>query len=373
MTVSGVNQLEVTGVCKAFTQQRVLVGLDLVVERGSITAILGSSGSGKTTLLRLIAGFDHVDSGTIRVGGKVVDDGERRLPPERRGLGYVPQEGALFPHLSVAENVSFGLRRDQRRGSAVGDLIELVGLRGFERRYPDQLSGGQQQRVALARALAVQPSLILLDEPFSALDPELRTSIRNDVQNILHNANATALLVTHDQDEALSFCDSVAVLRDGRIIQHAAPHDLYTDPVDEDLAGFVGELNLIDGIISGSGADTVLGHLELRRVPAGADGRLLPVMLRPEQIDVGTDLCGAGTPAVVVASSFHGQHTRLTLECAASVWRSSPRTAPTGTSPVQTVTALSSRGSPIEVGAHVVLSVRGTGIAWERERSDDGS
>ena len=373
MTVSGVNQLEVTGVCKAFTQQRVLVGLDLVVERGSITAILGSSGSGKTTLLRLIAGFDHVDSGTIRVGGKVVDDGERRLPPERRGLGYVPQEGALFPHLSVAENVSFGLRRDQRRGSAVGDLIELVGLRGFERRYPDQLSGGQQQRVALARALAVQPSLILLDEPFSALDPELRTSIRNDVQNILHNANATALLVTHDQDEALSFCDSVAVLRDGRIIQHAAPHDLYTDPVDEDLAGFVGELNLIDGIISGSGADTVLGHLELRRVPAGADGRLLPVMLRPEQIYVGTDLCGAGTPAVVVASSFHGQHTRLTLECAASVWRSSPRTSPTGTSPVQTVTALSSRGSPIEVGAHVVLSVRGTGIAWERERSDDGS
>src|SRR5580704_9592425 len=188
-------QLTVTGLHKAFGSHPVLTGLDLDVPAGSFTAILGPSGSGKTTLLRLLAGFDRPDAGSIVIGDRVVDGpGTGHVPPDRRQIGYVPQEGALFPHLSVAA---------------------AVGLTGMGGRYPHQLSGGQQQRVALARALAIKPEVVLLDEPFASLDAHMRASVRADVQRICRAAGTTAILVTHDQDEALSMADRIAVLRDG--------------------------------------------------------------------------------------------------------------------------------------------------------------
>ena len=213
---------EITDLHKSFGAQQVLGGLQLVAEAGSFTAVLGTSGSGKTTLLRLLAGFDRPDRGTIAIGGLVVDDETRHLAPEQRRIGYVPQEGTLFPHLSVEGNIGFGLDRGNRR-ARVAELLELVGLVGLGRRYPHQLSGGQQQRVALARALAIEPELVLLDEPFASLDTSLRASVRDEVRMILRASGTTAVLVTHDQDEALSLADRVAVLRHGAIAQYAPP------------------------------------------------------------------------------------------------------------------------------------------------------
>jgi iron(III) transport system ATP-binding protein len=193
-------QLAVTGLTKAFGGRPVLTDVDLDVPEGSLTAILGPSGSGKTTLLRIIVGFEHADGGMVTLGGTVVDGPGAHVPAERRRIGYVPQEGCLFPHLTVAANVGFGLPRRDRRTQAIGDLLDAVGLAGLGGRYPHQLSGGQQQRVALARALAIKPSLVLLDEPFGSLDANLRASIRADVRRLLTEAGATAVLVTHDQD-----------------------------------------------------------------------------------------------------------------------------------------------------------------------------
>ena len=223
-------QVAVTGLHKAFGAHPVLTGVDLEVPAGSLTAILGPSGSGKTTLLRLMAGFERLDVGTIVIGDVLVDSPGGYVAPERRRIGYVPQEGNLFPHLTVAGNVGFGLTARERRGGKgvkVDAMLEKVGLAGFGRRYPHQLSGGQQQRVALARALAIEPAVVLLDEPFASLDASLRVGLRADVQEIFRRAGTTAVLVTHDQDEALSTADRVAVLRDGKIAQCAPPEDLY--------------------------------------------------------------------------------------------------------------------------------------------------
>src|SRR5579863_8267098 len=254
-------QVAVSGLHKAFGAQPVLTGVDLEVPAGSLTAILGPSGSGKTTLLRLLAGIERADAGTITIGGAVVDGPGAYVPPERRRIGYVPQEGGLFPHLSVAANVGFGLPSRDRRGSRVTTMLDLVGLGGMGKRYPHQLSGGQQQRVALARALAIEPAVVLLDEPFASLDAHLRASVRADVQQIFRAAGTTAVLVTHDQDEALAIADRVAVLRDGRIAQYSAPAELYSRPVDSGLARFVGDANLLDGIRRAGLVDTVLGQL----------------------------------------------------------------------------------------------------------------
>lgn len=269
--------LTLSGVAKSYGRQPVLHGVDLEVPAGALAAVLGPSGSGKTTLLRVVAGFERADAGTVSLGGQVVDDGRRQLPPERRKIGYVPQDGGLFPHLTVAGNVAFGLPgRARRHTAAVGELLERVGLTGLDGRYPHQLSGGQQQRVALARALAVRPQLVLLDEPFSALDAGLRASIRADVQTILREFGATAILVTHDQDEALSMADLVAVVRDGRIAQCATPHELYRRPADPQLASFVGEANLLPGTFEPEGGSgpatvrTVLGSLPLHAAPEGS-------------------------------------------------------------------------------------------------------
>ena len=243
-------QVAVTGLHKAFGAHPVLTGVDLEVPAGSLTAILGPSGSGKTTLLRLMAGFERLDAGTIGIGDVLVDGPSAYVAPERRRIGYVPQEGTLFPHLTVAGNVGFGLTARERRGGKVDAMLETVGLGGFGRRYPHQLSGGQQQRVALARALAIEPAVVLLDEPFASLDASLRAGLRADVQEIFRRAGTTAVLVTHDQDEALSTADRVAVLRDGKIAQCAPPEDLYRRPADAGLASFIGDANLLEGILA---------------------------------------------------------------------------------------------------------------------------
>ena len=254
--------LAVRGVTKSFGPQEVLRGVDLQVPDGSFTAILGASGSGKTTLLRIVAGFERPDRGQVWLGDELVDDaGSHYLACERRRIGYVPQEGALFPHLSVGRNVGFGLSRGAARPTRVDELLELVGLAGYRRRYPHQLSGGQQQRVALARALAIEPEVVLLDEPFSSLDAALRASVRSDVLGVLRQAGTTSVLVTHDQDEALSMADQVAVLREGVVAQLDTPAGLYGHPGDAGVAQFLGEANLIEGEVRDGLATTILGRL----------------------------------------------------------------------------------------------------------------
>ena len=307
--------VSVEGLHKAFGRTAVLVGVDLEVPAGSLTAVLGPSGSGKTTLLRLLAGFERADRGTIVIGESTVDGGGTHAPPERRRIGYVPQEGSLFPHLTVAANVGFGLPR--RRRAAVGDLLELVGLADLPRRYPHQLSGGQQQRVALARALAVGPAVVLLDEPFASLDAHLRATVRGEVQQILREAGATAILVTHDQDEALSMADHVAVMRAGRIAQRGTPRELYAAPVDAELACFLGDANLVAGDLSGGMVSTPLGRLAARCTALTPCAGVVTALLRPEQLELldedDDEGEGDGVRGRVVCVGYHGHDAVVTV------------------------------------------------------------
>ena len=340
----------VCGLGKTFGAQAVLAGLDLEVPAGSLTAILGPSGSGKTTLLRLLAGFERADTGTIGIGGVLVDGPGAYLPPERRRVGYVPQEGSLFPHLTVAGNVGFGLPASQRRGGKVNALLETVGLGGFGRRYPHQLSGGQQQRVALARALAIEPAVVLLDEPFASLDAHLRASVRADVQEIFRRAGTTAVLVTHDQDEALSVADRVAALRDGSIAQCAPPEDLYCRPADPRLASFIGEANLLEGVVSGATVKTLLGALPLDPAAAipGAAGQVT-VLIRPEQIDIVPN--EDGLTAQVTSYRYHGHEAVLYAQ-------------PEDDAGVAPVVVRITGGPHRPVGSGVTLRARGPVFAW---------
>ncbi|WP_409329817.1 ABC transporter ATP-binding protein [Trujillonella humicola] len=297
--------LVVDGLVKAYGPVPVLDGASLAVPQGSLTAVLGPSGCGKTTLLRLIAGFERPDSGTITVGGRTVAGPEVHLPPERRRVGVVPQEGALFPHLSLGENVAFGLSRAERRTGRVAEALRLVGLEGLGERMPHELSGGQQQRVAVARALAPRPALVLLDEPFSALDAGLRADLRADVRAALAADGATAVLVTHDQQEALSSADLVAVLRHGRVVQAAAPATLYREPVDLGVATFVGESIVLPGTAVPGGVRTVLGELPVAEDVTCA-GAAVRALLRPEQVELGEPGASGGVPATVGSVVFAG-------------------------------------------------------------------
>ena len=279
-----VSTVEITGLTKSYGSTAVLNGVDLVIPDGGVTAILGASGSGKSTLLKLIAGFEDADAGTVTIGGQLVDDGRRTIRPQHRGVGYVPQDAALFPHLTVAGNVRFGMPRSAR-GDLPG-LIELVGLTGFETRYPHQLSGGQQQRVALARALAIRPRVVLLDEPFGALDAALRESVRTEVIEILGRSKTTTVLVTHDQDEALSLADHVAVIDDGRIVAFGSPRELYDEPPSPAIAAAIGTANILDATITANRATCLLGELPLRE--AAVDGPC-HLLVRPEQLSISTN------------------------------------------------------------------------------------
>jgi iron(III) transport system ATP-binding protein len=294
--------IELRSAAKRFGETVVLRDLDLTVPNRSVTAVLGTSGSGKTTLLRLIAGFEQLDTGTLKIGDRVVDDGSRSTPAQHRGVGYVPQDGALFPHLTVRGNIGFGLQRAQR--GRIAELLDLIGLTNEHKRYPHQLSGGQQQRVALARALAIKPAVVLLDEPFSALDASLRGGLRRDVMRILAETGTAAVLVTHDQDEAMEVADQVALLKGGRVIAAAEPRVLYSDPPDFAAAASIGEVNILIAQISAGQAQCALGQVTVRdhSVLTGAS-RLL---LRPEQLVVSVSAVNAGTPAAVVDVQYHG-------------------------------------------------------------------
>ncbi|NLW98134.1 MAG: ABC transporter ATP-binding protein [Actinomycetales bacterium] len=290
----------------------VLRGLDLDIAHSHLTAVVGPSGCGKTTLLRTIAGFVQPDDGTVSIDGRVVASRTVNVPAEKRGVTLVPQEGALFPHLDVAGNVAFGLTRKQPK-SRVSDLLELVGLAGMESRWPHELSGGQQQRVALARALAPEPRLVLLDEPFSALDAGLRGSVRAEVRRVLRQAGTTALLVTHDQDEALSFADSVAVLAEGRVAMHASPEAVYAAPTDLGVARFIGQVVELTGQALGRQAETALGRLALSE-DTGVNGHPTrgTVTLRPEQIRI-CELEDEGVAGIIEERTYYGHDATIAV------------------------------------------------------------
>jgi iron(III) transport system ATP-binding protein len=301
---------------KTFGSTEILRGIDLKVPDESVTAILGPSGCGKTTLLRLIAGFDAPDSGKILLGEQLVCGEGRFFAPQHRRVGYVPQEGALFPHLDVADNITFGLKvRARRRGERVEELLALVGLdSAVRRRFPHQLSGGQQQRVALARALAPRPSLILLDEPFSSLDAGLREGTGQAVVAVLKAMQTTVVLVTHDQSEALSLADQVAVMRDGILAQVGTPHEVYRAPADLGVAEFMGAAVVVDADVVDGSALTDLGLLH---VMAGYGRGRARLLVRPEQIELGS-LSQMGVEARVIGVSYFGHDAAVHLQVLAS-------------------------------------------------------
>jgi iron(III) transport system ATP-binding protein len=297
--------LELRGVSHGYDTVAVLSDVNLVVKSGSITALLGPSGVGKTTLLRIICGFETPQRGVVTINDKVVaQDGVSLVAPEHRGVGLVPQEGALFPHLSVADNIAFGLknRRSRESRDRVQEMLQLVDLVSSADRRPDELSGGMQQRVALARALAPRPAIVLLDEPFASLDATLRITVRTEIVAALRQSQATALWVTHDQQEALSCADEVAVLLGHRIAQHAPPVDLYRAPVSRSVAEFVGEAVRVRGTAHGARVRCALGDLELTQTCNGN----VTIVLRPEQIELDDSQHVDSPRGEVIASRFYG-------------------------------------------------------------------
>lgn len=297
---------------KTYGTVAALDGVHLSIRRGSRTAIVGPSGSGKTTLLRLVAGFDVPDSGSIMLDGTLLADGSTAEPAYRRGIGVVMQDGALFPHLTIAENIGFGLAKGDGRRERIAELLDMVGLDpAMLDRKPDQLSGGQQQRVAIARALAIKPRLMLLDEPFSALDTGLRAATRNAVAGMLESAGVTTILVTHDQAEALSFADQVAIMRDGKLVQAGTPEALYHYPVNAATAQFLGQAIILPATIANGRAYCSLGDIPVEST--GFEGHD-QILLRPEQIRlVPVEAEGEAGIARVEAIEFFGGWSDLTI------------------------------------------------------------
>jgi iron(III) transport system ATP-binding protein len=303
-----VGPLELSGVTKRFVADgpAAVDRLSLCVAQGEILALLGPSGCGKTTTLRIIAGLEAPDSGTVTVRGRLVAGPGLAVPPEDRGVGIVFQDYALFPHLTVAENVSFGLpkRGREARQARVGEVLDLVGMSGLEHRYPHELSGGQQQRVAVARALAPAPALMLLDEPFSSLDADLRAQTRDEIERILRSTGTTTVFVTHDQEEAFTLADRVGVLQAGRMEQLDAPQQVYHRPATRFVAAFVGAADFLPGTVEREGIVTEVGtfantdHLET--------GTRMEVMIRPDDITFVPDDAGSG---LIVSRHFRGSET----------------------------------------------------------------
>jgi iron(III) transport system ATP-binding protein len=285
-------RLEIRNIIKTFGGRRVVDDIALTVMPGQVTCLLGPSGCGKSTTLRIIAGVDMQDSGTIHVDGKLVCDPVTRVPPEGRSIGLMFQDFALFPHLSVAENVGFGLRGSVKTNAPrIGELLERVGMSRHLNAYPHELSGGEQQRVALARALAPRPKIMLMDEPFSGLDDRLRDDIRDETLAVLKEEGAGVLLVTHEPHEAMRMADEIALMRDGKIVQRGAPYNIYNTPKDKEAAGFFSDINVIQGTVSGALTNTPFGQFLAPGVP---DGTNVDIVIRPQHLKIDFDRAGRG-------------------------------------------------------------------------------
>jgi iron(III) transport system ATP-binding protein len=284
-------------ISKFYDEEQVLSDFNLDVWKGSITGILGSSGSGKTTALRLIAGFDRPDAGIIEMKNEVIVSDEVWLPPERRSIGMVFQDYALFPHLTVKKNIAFGLGKNDIEQGRLKEVIEMCNLSSLINKFPQELSGGQQQRVALARALAPNPEVILLDEPFTSLDAQMARVLRDEVVELLKDTETTAIIVTHDQEEALSVCDVVSVLEKGKIIQSSTPQEIYLNPVSKTVANSVGDPNILKGFSVDGRVETSLGTF------VSAYEGALDVSIRPECIELNLDSDGS---YVVKECTFYG-------------------------------------------------------------------
>jgi len=338
--------LLLSSVTKRYGAVTALDRASLSIEPGTLTAIVGASGSGKTTLLRMIAGFEAPDTGNIVFDGGDIAGPSGMVPAHKRGIGLVAQEGALFPHLSVGGNIGFGMERRSDPG-AVDALLRAVELDpAIRKRMPHELSGGQQQRVALARAMARHPKLMLLDEPFSALDAGLRSNMREMVKRRLTEEGVTGILVTHDQQEALSFADQLAVLEEGRVVQAGSPRELYLQPRTEMLAKFLGDALLIDGRVQGGETDTPLGRIRVGRATSDGPAR---VMLRPEQVRLVP--WSEGTPtAEIVSASFEGPITMVRFRAGGATFTLK---VPSADAPVQ------GRASIVLIGTGHVIPAAG--------------
>lgn len=299
--------LELRGLTKSFGSTRAVTGVDLDVDAGTICCLLGPSGCGKTTTLRLIAGLERPEGGTVSVGGRDLSSASRFEPPERRRIGMVFQDYALFPHMDVQTNVAYGLGRKPDL-SKVERALALVGLTDASGRAVHELSGGQQQRVALARALAPTPDLILLDEPFSNLDAALRDRLRQEVRQILREAGVTVLFVTHDQEEALSLADTVAVMREGQVEQVGSPEEVYSRPATRWMAEFVGDIEILPGEALDGRAECELGSFSVDQASGPVD-----VLIRPESLAIGLQGPSRAAPAEVVSRRFFGHDQLIEL------------------------------------------------------------
>ncbi|MFP4239078.1 MAG: ABC transporter ATP-binding protein [Rhodosalinus sp.] len=285
-------RLDIRGLVRSYGGRRVVDDVSLAIRPGQVTCLLGPSGCGKSTTLRIIAGVEMQDAGEIRVDGELICDTVTRLPPERRSIGLMFQDFALFPHLTVAENVGFGLRGAKpARRARVMELLERVELAHYADDYPHALSGGEQQRVALARALAPRPRVMLMDEPFSGLDNRLRDGIRDDTLKLLKEEDAAVLLVTHEPQEAMRMADEIALMRDGRIVQRGAPYNIYNAPADKAAVAFFSDINVIRGTVNGALTDTPFGQFLAPGVPDGAE---VDIVFRPQHVGIDFDRNGQG-------------------------------------------------------------------------------
>ena len=308
--------LETQNISKQFGDVKVVDNVSFILAKGQVACLLGPSGSGKTTLLRLVAGFETPDSGKLILHGQTVSEEGRSVPPEKRRIGMVFQDYALFPHLTVRGNVGFGLRDMSRKvkGEKVQALIEKVGLKQFENNYPHELSGGQQQRVALARALVMEPQIILLDEPFSNLDVTLRENLSREVRQIIKDLGLTALMVTHNQQEAFAVADEIGVVMNGRILQWGTAHELYHKPANREVAEFVGEGVLLEGsVVDDIGVKTSLGLIESPADMGLEEGTLVDVLVRPEDLIHDDKSEGMAT---IMQKDYRGPNILFTLRTA---------------------------------------------------------
>ncbi len=308
--------LNATGLAKRYegADRPAVQDVDLAVGANEIVALVGPSGCGKTTILRMIAGLEPMGAGRIEIGGTTVADGRQLVPTEKRGIALVFQEHALFPHLDVAKNVAFGMRAHHVPDveAKTTEMLELVGLDALASRDPDQLSGGEQQRVAVARALAVKPTLLLLDEPFNSLDAGLRTSVRRDIRRLIKETDTSALLVTHDQEEAMSMADRIVVVRKGAVQQVGTPEDVYANPRTPFVARFVSRANVFEVVARGHTAESPLGEVQI--LGEERDGPLT-IAVRPEGGRIAKD----GVSGKVIDREYLGASVTLTVDIGLSV------------------------------------------------------